>query len=185
VDDHTQRPAGAHGDGRLHIEIAFDQALAGAVVVGCVDSRSALTRSLSVEPKASWLPTPSTVARATPDLVGETGVTGGVSGRQVVDHERGSVGEYQALPNNQRTLLTEGDNAVIRADEPRALRHQEMSPRCRVEDVLGYLRNDKPGRSELRPVTRLAEMTVPATADRARPVSAGRACWKYPTPVRL
>jgi hypothetical protein len=30
VHDHAQRPAGAHGEGRLHVELALDQALAGA-----------------------------------------------------------------------------------------------------------------------------------------------------------
>jgi hypothetical protein len=46
VHDHAQRLAGAHGEGRLHVELALDQALAGAVVCP-VDSRSARMMSLS------------------------------------------------------------------------------------------------------------------------------------------
>ena len=39
------------------------------------------------------------------DLVGDAGVAAGIGGRQVVDDDGGSVGQDDALPDDERALL--------------------------------------------------------------------------------
>src|SRR5690606_28206228 len=55
------------------------------------------------------------------DLVGEPGVAGGVGRRHVLDAQRATVREDDALPYDERPLLAERHDAVIGADEARAL----------------------------------------------------------------
>ena len=66
------------------------------------------------------------------DLVGEAGIAAGVGGGQVVDDDRGAVGPNDALPDDERPLLAEGDDVVVLADQPRALRDQQVAAGDRV-----------------------------------------------------
>ena len=79
------------------------------------------------------------------DLVGKAGVATGVGGRQVVDDDGGAVGQDDALPDDERPLLAEGDDVVVLADEARALRDQQVASRHRVEHVLRHLGDDEAG----------------------------------------
>ena len=85
------------------------------------------------------------------DLVGKTGVAAGVGGRQVVDHDRGAVGQDDALPDDERALLAEGDDVVVLADEARALRDEQEPSRDRVVDVLRDLGDDEAGQIRVEP----------------------------------
>src|SRR3546814_3221727 len=55
---------------------------------------------------------------------------------------RSAIGQDDALPDEQRPALTESDDAVIAADQARALRYQQGSARHRVEHIFGHLRDD-------------------------------------------
>ena len=122
------------------------------LVVDCVDCCSALTRSLS-DGAEGELAADAEHGRQRHalqqlpgveiDLVGEAGVAAGVGGRQVVDHDRAAVGQDDALPDDERALLAEGDDVVVLADETGALRDQQVAARDGVVDVLGHLGDDE------------------------------------------
>ena len=68
------------------------------------------------------------------DLVGQTRITGSISRRDIVDLERAAIGHDNPLPDNQCAMLAEGDDAVIRSDQPRAL-WNELDPACCADSI--------------------------------------------------
>ena len=124
MDDDPQGPSRADGDGRLDIEIALHQRLAGAI--------GGLTGRFAKRPNDVVIAAPRTERKAGTDaengcqrdaleqlpavqieLIGKAGIAAGVRRRQIVDDDRGAVGPDDALPDDERALLAEGDDAVI------------------------------------------------------------------------
>jgi len=68
------------------------------------------------------------------DLIGEPSIAGSVGGREIVEHHGRSVGQNDPLPDEQRTVLAEGDDTVVFADEPGALRDEQMAAGDAVEE---------------------------------------------------
>ena len=67
-----------------------------------------------------------------------------VAGRLSITIER-AVGQDDALPDDERALLAEGDDVVVLADEAGALRDQQVAAGDGVVDVLGHLGDDEAG----------------------------------------
>ena len=61
------------------------------------------------------------------DLVFQAGVALGIGARLALQHDRTSVGHDQAVPDQQRPRLTEGDLGVVLTDQSRTLGDQELS----------------------------------------------------------
>ena len=98
------------------------------------------------------------------DLVLEPCIAGGIGRGHVVEPHRRAVGKEDPLPDEERALLSEGDDAVVAADEPRALRDEDVRPVALSRTFSVTWATTMPGRSELRPVTRLAGINVPAAS---------------------
>src|SRR6185369_528209 len=145
VEDHAEWPARADGDGGLDVEVALHEALAGAVgrelggllerldevaVAGAEGKLAADTEHGGERHALQELPGVEV------NLIGEAGVAASVRGGQVVDDDGGAVGQNDALPDDECALLPEGDDVVVLADEPGALRDEQESSRDRVVDVL-------------------------------------------------
>src|SRR3546814_19810215 len=81
----------------------------------------------------------TTLFRSIVDLVLEPGIAGGVRRGQVLDHDRGAVRHDDAIPDDERPTLADGDDAVVFADEACTLRDQEIAAGRRVVDVPGDL----------------------------------------------
>ena len=77
----------------------------------------------SVESPAAWKIPPVIV-----DAVLQTGVALGVGAGLPLQHDRPAVRHDEAVPDQQHAALTEGDLVVVLADQPRALRDQQMRP---------------------------------------------------------
>lgn len=73
------------------------------------------------------------------DVVGETSIARTISRRHI---ERTSVWQNNTLPDDRRPFLPEGDNAVVRSDQPRPLGNEKDAARCAVIGVLGHLRRN-------------------------------------------
>src|SRR6266436_2013648 len=76
------------------------------------------------------------------DLVFEAGEALSVSAGLTLQHDGAAVRHDQPRPDQEYTVLAEGDLAVIGADELRALRDQQEPAARAVIDVLGHLRGD-------------------------------------------
>jgi len=74
-------------------------------------------------------------------LVSEPGVARGVRCRQVVQLERGAVGQNDPLPDEQGAPLAESDHAVVAADQARSLGDQQEAARGAIEHILCDLRD--------------------------------------------
>ena len=134
MDNDAQRPSGADGDGGLDIEVAFGEALADLIdavlgrLVDCLDEIAFLTteRQLGRNPKKrrerDALQKPPGM-EVHPIL--EPGIAGRIRRRQVVDHDRGTVGHDDPMPDDKRALLIESDKAVLSPDHPGASRDQQ------------------------------------------------------------
>ena len=66
MHDDAQGPAGTYSDGRLDVEVPLNEALAGPIGGRLRRLLQRLDEVAVDAPKASWLPTPSTVASAMP-----------------------------------------------------------------------------------------------------------------------
>ena len=71
------------------------------------------------------------------DAILQSGVAGGVHGRQAIERERRGVGKDQAIPDEKHPSLAERDLAVVFADQARALRDQQIPSELGVVDRLG------------------------------------------------
>jgi hypothetical protein len=76
-------------------------------------------------------------------LVLEAGVTGGIGTRLTLQHDRAAVRHDQAGPDQQDTRLTEGDLAIVNADQSCPLRYEKETARRAIEDVLGNLGRER------------------------------------------
>jgi len=56
------------------------------------------------------------------EAIGEPGIAGGIGRREIVDDHRRAIGADDALPDDEGALLAVGDDAVVLANQPRALR---------------------------------------------------------------
>lgn len=155
MHDDAQRPAGPHGDRRLHIEIALDEALAGAVG-GRLRGELQRPNQIAVARAESELAADAEhggecdALQELPgmqiDLVGKAGIAAGIRRREIVDHHRAAVGPDDALPDDEGAFLPEGDDVVILADQARSLWDEEEAAGHRVENVLRHVRDDNPGK---------------------------------------
>ena len=79
------------------------------------------------------------------DLVLEAGIAFGIGARLTLQNDRAAVRHDQAIPDEQRACLPEGDLRVVLADEARALRDQKDLSRRAVIDVFRHLGGDLAG----------------------------------------
>ena len=146
MNDNAQRPAGTDGDGRLDVEVLLNNALAGLIdiLLGRFANRLdeiallASERDLGADAQQSGQ---SHALQQRPgvviDIIRQPGIAGGIGCGQIVDLDGGTIGQDDALPHQQGPRLAEGDDAVIGADQARALRDQQNLPGDAVMDVLG------------------------------------------------
>jgi hypothetical protein len=109
--------------------------------------------SLALEPSSA--PMPITVDSAAPheepapmliDLVFETVEALPVGSGLAFQYDGAAARQDQSRPHQEPAVLSEGDLAVIGADELRALRDHEVAAGRAVIDVLGDLRRDRAGK---------------------------------------
>src|SRR5690606_29377177 len=129
VDDHAQWKSGADGDGGLDVEIPGDDllpgltaGLLGRLADGPDEVALAVDGQLRSDPEQGGK---RDALEESPcmeiHLVGEPGVARGIRRREVVELNRSAVRQDDALPDQKRPALTEGLDAVIGADQPRAV----------------------------------------------------------------
>lgn len=151
MDDHAQWKSGADGDGGLDVEIPGDDllpgltaGLLGRLADGPDEVALAVDGQLRSDPEQGGK---RDALEESPcmeiHLVGEPGVARGIRRREVVELNRSAVRKDDALPDQKRPALTEGHDAVIGADQPRAL-WDKQDAACRgVIDVLRDLGGDE------------------------------------------
>src|SRR5262249_61446534 len=79
------------------------------------------------------------------DLVLETGVAFRIRAGLTLQNDGAAIGEDEAGPDEQHARLSEGDLAVVDADELGALRNKQIASGWAVVDVLGDLARDLTG----------------------------------------
>jgi hypothetical protein len=67
------------------------------------------------------------------DAILQAGIAGRVSAGQIVERERGRVGQDDAIPDDLNAALPVTDLAVVAAEDARALRDQQEAPGGCVE----------------------------------------------------
>ena len=155
MDHGADGPAGPDGDGRLHVEIARGDAVAGArrILLGRFAQRPNQIAFVAAEaelgPDAEQgrerdaLQEPPGMEV---DLVLKARIAGKVRRRHVVEADRGSVRKDDPLPDQHRATLAVGDDAVVAPDQTRALRNQHHAPGRAVAHILGHLREHGAGK---------------------------------------
>src|SRR5262252_1520877 len=155
IDDDADRKARPDGDGRLDVEIAPHDLLAGlveavggaaperchdgAVVVGCSEFRADAEHGR--EGGRHGEPAPMLI-----DLIFKAGETLSVGAGLALQYDGAAARHDQPRPHQKDAILAEGDLAVIGADELRALRDQQELAARAVIDVLGHLCGDLAGK---------------------------------------
>lgn len=169
MHDQPDRSPRPHGDGRLHLQGARGELIAGsrhAVLRrfphGLNEVAFATELQFGADPEQRRQ---HDALQQRPcmevDLIGQPGIAGRISGRHIVDAERTAVRKHDALPNDQCPALPERDHAVVGTDQPRALRNEQNAPGRAVEHALSDLRGDKPRYARATdPFARIGERTV-------------------------
>src|SRR5690606_21265012 len=144
MDDDAQRPAGTDAQRRLDIEIASDELIAGArtaSLCGFADGADQIAFALAPSQFGSDAEQGrerdalQELPRMAVDLVGQAHIALRVGRRNIVDPNRRTIGQDDPLPDDERATLTERDDAVVTADQPRALGYQQMLSRHAVIDI--------------------------------------------------
>src|SRR6266478_7405749 len=154
VDDHSHRKPRPDRQRRLNVEIPLNdflsglvQAIAGSTTERCDDitiaggTRGGSKLAADAEQRRQQ----GSLEQGAPmivDLVLETGKTGGIGAGLTLQHDRAAVRHDQAGPDQQHARLTEGDLAIVNADQSCPLRYEEEAPGRAVKDVLGHLGRD-------------------------------------------
>src|SRR5260221_5131849 len=160
MDDHTERPARTDRDRRLDVQILFDDALAGLVCALWRRLPDRLDQVAVLAPEGDLTSYAENGGEDDPfeklpsvivDLILEPGISCCIGRRQIVDLDRRTVRHDDALPDKERTALTEGDNAVVGADQARSMRDEQCPPGDRVVYVLGDLADHLAGQIRVDP----------------------------------
>lgn len=147
----SDRGTGPDGDGRLDLKIAGCDLVSGAghiLLRGLTDrlDKIAFTGEGDVRPDAEQCRYRDALEQRPGveiDLVGEPGISRWIGCWHVVELDRAAVRQDDALPYDQRALLAEGNDAVVTADQPCALRNEKDVARCAVEDAFSDLSGDQ------------------------------------------
>ena len=152
VDEDPDREARPDGEGRLDIDLAADELLAGLIdrilastlqgadEIALIAVRAKLRADAEQSRERRRL---QKIAPMIIDAILEPGIAFRVGAGLVLKHDRLAVRKNDAVPDEQDARLAEGHLAVVAADQFGALRHKEKAACRAVVDIFRDLRGDQ------------------------------------------